>query len=86
MASAFKFLGGTNELDIISIFHECAEHFVENEDADLFMTPFNYQYNWYNIRIKNITINPIPNLGIIVYSLQMEYQNHSRLTMRVKVL
>ena len=86
MASAFKFLVGVNEFDIISIFHQCAEHFVENEDVDLFISPFKYQYNWHNILIKSISVSPVPNLGIIVYSLHMEYQNYNRMTIRVKVL
>ena len=86
MASAFKFLGGVDELEIFSIFHQCAEHFIQNENVDLFVSPFNYQFNWYNISIKSVNYNIMPTIGCIVYTLQMEYQNCSRLITRVNPL
>ena len=77
MHSTFKFLSGVDNIAIMRMFYQCAEHFVENEDMNLYMTPFKYQFRFHNVLIKNLTYRSFPDLGYVGYTFVMKYQNYT---------
>ena len=87
MNNTFKFLGGgLDNNEIVQMFHQCAKYFVENENLELYITPFKYQFGFHNIMIKELTYRPFPTLDCIGYMFVMTYQNHSRSLMHIKKL